>query len=230
MTVLSAQTIRELSTTIVPAHRSLIQPFSECKQALGMSYGLSACGYDIRIGSFNIEGQQTRRLYPGDFILASSLERFVLPNWLCAELKDKSTLARRGVAVQNTILEPGWEGYLTIEISNHGTEKVRLRRGQPIGQLVFQKLDEPTEQPYRGKYQNQEDRPVEARHSLAASVGDTPASTLIEAEARRIAAKKMGLVKDPDGKNLPDELWQQCQQEAFEYLYNNSITTNKDED
>lgn len=206
MTVLSAQTIRKLCTPgeLGPASPpQMITPFSEAKQALGMSYGLSACGYDIRIGKIDrvdpkivrpnrasfttargfqrisysnamaayeealsknggSHMAQSYLMKPGDFLLASSLERFVLPPYLSAELKDKSTLARRGIAVQNTILEPGWEGYLTIEISNHGTERVLLRVGQPIGQLVFQKLDETTEQPYIGKYQDQPDKPVHA--------------------------------------------------------------------
>lgn len=179
MSMLSAQTIRMLSTTVVPEERNLIRPFSEQKQALGMSYGLSACGYDIRLGKIGTQGDQAKTVKPGDFLLASSLERFVLPDWLSAELKDKSTLARRGLALQNTILEPGWEGFLTIEISNHGIERVLLKVGQPIGQLVFHTLDKPTEQPYRGKYQNQEDRPVGAITTISASYGGKSASMVI---------------------------------------------------
>jgi dCTP deaminase len=65
--------------------------------------------------------------------------------------------------VQNTVIEPGWEGWLTLELTNHGTELLTLHEGTPIAQIVFQFLDLPTEQPYVGKYQSQEDRPVEAR-------------------------------------------------------------------
>lgn len=155
-----------------------IEPFEAIsKQACGMSYGLTGAGYDIRIGKLSepqmgrIEiagflrpgGIQSVNLQPGQFVLAASLERFKLPNDIQAIVHDKSTLARQGVALQNTVLEPGWEGYITLELSNHGPKPVRILVGQPIAQVVFHLLDKPTDLPYRGKYQNQDNLPTEAK-------------------------------------------------------------------
>lgn len=146
--ILSAQTIP----------RSIVEPFVETKTIhpeSGMSYGLSAAGYDIRVA-------QAMVLPKGLCVLASSLERFAMPNDVLGVVHDKSTLARMGVAVQNTVIEPGWHGWLTLELTNHADEPVTLIFGQPIAQILFHRLDQPTDTPYSGKYQNQENRPVSA--------------------------------------------------------------------
>lgn len=138
--ILSAQTIRRIQP---------IAPFHERTKEFGMSYGLSAAGYDIRIA-------QAIKLEPHDFTLVSSLEEFNMPNNVLAYVKDKSTWARQGLAVQNTVIEPGWKGFLTLELTNHRhIIPIYLEKGMPIAQIVFHWLDEPTEQPYDGKYQNQ---------------------------------------------------------------------------
>lgn len=121
-----------------------------------MSYGLSAAGYDVRVDRTNI-------LYPGEFLLAATLERFKMPGNLLGIVHDKSTWARLGLAVQNTVIEPGWEGYLTIELTNHSPAPLTVSQGDPIAQIVFHYLDEPTDNPYSGKYQNQERGPQAAR-------------------------------------------------------------------
>jgi dCTP deaminase len=164
MTILSAQSIKEFIK---------IEPFVDVqKQALGLSYGLGPCGYDMRIGTIKkgVTGQSVQRyvLKPGEFLLVSVLDRVTMPENVCAEIKDKSTWARRGLAVQNTIVEPGWEGYLTLELSNHGQEKLLLMVGQPIAQIVFNWLDKPTDRPYPkdGKYQDQPPEPIGAIPSL----------------------------------------------------------------
>lgn len=143
-----------------------------------MTYGLGPCGYDIRIGKidrkvwigessvpYNDPSYPTVKAWtvrPNDFILLSSLERIRLPYDLVGYVRDKSTLARRGLALQNTVLEPGWEGYITLELSNHGADDVRIEEGMPIGQVMFELLDQPTNKPYTGKYQDQPNRPVKA--------------------------------------------------------------------
>lgn len=147
--ILSAQSIR--------ARGGMITPFNERAIFGGMSFGLSACGYDVRVA-------EDVYLEPGWFVLASTMERFELPHDVAGLLMDKSTWARRGISVQNTIAEPGWRGYLTVEISNHGQRTVRIPAGSPIGQMVFHVLDQPTEQPYGGKYQDQEPGPQAARY------------------------------------------------------------------
>lgn len=144
--ILSAQTIR---------CRVRIEPFSERSICEGMSYGLSAAGYDIRIAN-------DIKLVRGDFALATTVERFEFPDDVMGMLADKSTWARRGIAVQNTIFEPGWRGYPTIELSNHGLWDAEIKQGTPIAQMVFHLLDRPTDRPYSGKYQDQPQWPVQA--------------------------------------------------------------------
>ena len=135
---------------------ALVMPFHERTQEAGMSYGLSPAGYDIRI-------DQDIYVPDGRMVLASSVERFHMPADLLAYVKDKSTWARRGLFVQNTVIEPGWSGYLTLELTYTGPLHVHIKRGAPIAQIVFHLLNEPTEQPYEGKYQDQEAGPVKAR-------------------------------------------------------------------
>lgn len=137
-----------------PAGQLTIFPFEERGVASGMSYGLGPCGYDIRIKDGVLVPAQ-------GFVLAVSLEYLAVPHDLRATLADKSTWARRGIAVQNTRIEPGWRGYITLELSNHGMSNMYIPAGAPIGQLEFAILDQPTELPYAGKYQNQPHRPVE---------------------------------------------------------------------
>jgi dCTP deaminase len=140
---------------MIRARKGMITPFYERRVRGGISFGLSAAGYDIRIDQFCV-------IEPGGFVLASSAERFDIPDDILAEVKDKSTWARLGIAVQNTVIEPGWCGHLTLEISNHSGVEVRIDDGSPIAQIIFHQLAEATEAPYRGKYQNQEAGPVEA--------------------------------------------------------------------
>jgi hypothetical protein len=64
--------------------------------------------------------------------------------------------------VQNTHLDPGWSGWLTLEISNNSLDEIVINAGEPIAQLVFELLDVPTEQPYAGKYQHQKRGPQSA--------------------------------------------------------------------
>lgn len=125
-----------------------VTPFHERTKEFGMSYGLSASGYDIRIA-------EDLKLFWSDFTLASSMEEFNMPYNVLAYVKDKSTWARQGLAVQNTVIEPGWRGFLTLELTNHGNKTLEIKKGMPIAQIVFHKLMEATEQPYNGKYQNQ---------------------------------------------------------------------------
>lgn len=97
------------------------------------------------------------------FALAGAQQYFNIPTDVVAKVHDKSSLARIGVTVQNTVAEPGWRGFLTLELTNHGRRVVHLREGDAIAQVIFDRLDEPTELPYEGKYQDQEFGPQEAR-------------------------------------------------------------------
>lgn len=139
------------------------------------SWGRGEAGYDIRIKQdivffINEEGPQIAITDPilrqttykkGRFCLASSVERFEMPQHLVGIGHDKSTLARLGVQVFNTVIEPGWEGYLTIELVFNGEERVHIPAGSGIMQVLFHQLAEPAQ--YVGKYQDQPDAPVAAK-------------------------------------------------------------------
>lgn len=146
--ILSAQTIRQ---------KIKITPFSEEAKAYSMTYGLGAAGYDIRVAQDVWLWERT------GWCLASAMEHIEMPNDVVAMVHDKSTWARRGLAVQTTTVEPGWKGFLTLELSNHGPNALQIKKGTPIAKLVFHMLDQPTEQPYDGKYQGQGPGPQPAR-------------------------------------------------------------------
>jgi dCTP deaminase len=141
--ILPAQHLRDLDPQPV-------RPFNEraLHKASGMTYGLGPAGYDVRIA-------QTIRLAPGSFALASTIEKFTMRPDVIGFVHDKSTLARKGLTVQNTVIEPGWHGFLTLELTNHGYEPVTLESGTPVAQVIFHLLAEPTDAPYAGRYQNQ---------------------------------------------------------------------------
>lgn len=85
-----------------------------------------------------------------------------MPQDLVGVVHDKSTWARKFLSVQNTVVEPGWKGFLTLEFNFYGSEEVIIKRGQGIAQVLFSRLEEDGDYG-DGKYQNQENRPVEAR-------------------------------------------------------------------
>lgn len=123
----------------------------------GVSYGLSEAGYDIRI-------KQDVILHPfRRFTLASTVERFQMPDDLVGIVHDKSTWARRGLSVFNSVIEPGWEGWLTLGLVYHRWWPLHIPAGAGIAQVIFHQLDEPAA--YTGKYQGQPDEPVKARES-----------------------------------------------------------------
>ena len=126
----------------------IVSPFSPRSISNGMSYGVSVSGYDIRL-------DQDVELVAREFKLASAMEYFSMSNDLVGIVHDKSSLARRGLQVFNTVIEPGWRGYLTMELVNHSAVPIKLMRGDPIAQVLFHSLDEPAEKPYAGKYQDQ---------------------------------------------------------------------------
>ena len=161
--ILSGQTIKKLCGDPHSRSKPMISPFTLRTKNHGLTYGLGPAGYDVRV-EFDRHGTSTNaQIHPGKFLLASTIERFVMPNDVMGIVHDKSTLARRGLAVQNTVIEPGWEGWLTLEITNHSEDVITILRGQAIAQIVFHRTDEPVELSYDGKYHNQERGPQKAR-------------------------------------------------------------------
>lgn len=142
----------------------------------GVSYGLGEAGYDIRIKQditfyrlFGlipmvkvVDGDQVSRHF-GKFTLASAIEKFNMSPSCVAIVHDKSTWARRALSVFNTVIEPGWKGYLTLELVYHGRKKLHIPAGSGIAQVLFHLVQEPAN--YNGKYMNQENKPVAARSS-----------------------------------------------------------------
>jgi dCTP deaminase len=142
----------------------VIRPFFREKVVrAGKTFGLGGAGYDIRV---KLERDEVA-LPRGGFLLATTVEYLALPADLVGEVKDKSSWARLGLAVQNTTIEPGWRGYLTLELSYHGpADLLVLRDGDPIAQIAFKQLDRPTDRPYEGRYQDQPQQPVAAIEAL----------------------------------------------------------------
>lgn len=136
--IASAQTIR----SIMPVY-----PFHERQISHGMSFGLGPAGYDVRIAESFI-------MWPGRAVLASTIERFSVPDFMTIRVQDKSTWARQFLSAMNTNGEPGWRGHLTLELVNHSWKFFRIRAGMPIVNIIFEFLDQPTEMPYSGKYQD----------------------------------------------------------------------------
>lgn len=132
--------------------RQIVRPLVNRTVRNGLSFGLGPAGYDIRV-------REGTNIMPGDFWLASTVEEFDMPLDVVGIVHDKSSWARRGVVVQNTVLEPGWRGFLTLELTNHGPQGWQIEPGDPIAQVIFHFTNGPCV-PYKGKYQDQIPRPV----------------------------------------------------------------------
>jgi dCTP deaminase len=108
------------------------------------------------------DDEQPFILHPGEFVLGSTLERITLPDDLVARLEGKSSLGRLGLLIHSTagFIDPGWDGHVTLELSNVANLPITIYVGMKIGQLSFVQLTEPAESPYGSaaigsKYQGQ---------------------------------------------------------------------------
>jgi dCTP deaminase len=107
-----------------------------------------------------VEPDEPFILHPGEFVLGSTLERVVVPNDLVARLEGKSSLGRLGLLIHSTAgyVDPGWDGHLTLELSNVANLPITLYPGMKIGQISFFKLTTEADVPYGAagnKYQGQ---------------------------------------------------------------------------
>jgi len=162
-------------------HR-MIEPFIDGQVREGISYGLSSYGYDVRISdefkifsNLNAVIVDPKRfdeksfvdfvgkeciIPPNSFALGKSVEYFRIPRTILTLCMGKSTYARCGIIVNVTPLEPEWEGFITIELSNTSTLPAKVYAYEGIAQVIFLESDEPCEVSYRdkkGKYQAQKD-------------------------------------------------------------------------
>ena len=109
-----------------------------------------------------IAEEDTFMLHPGEFVLGSTLERVALPTDLVARLEGKSSLGRLGLLIHSTagFVDAGWDGQLTLELSNVATLPITLYPGMKIGQISFIRMTTPADVPYGSaavgsKYQGQ---------------------------------------------------------------------------
>jgi len=163
------------------AARGMIEPFNKKQVGKGViSYGVSSYGYDMRVADeFKIfspanstfidpkKPQETSFIDykgasciipPNSFVLGRSLEYFRIPREVLVICLGKSTYARCGVVVNVTPLEPEWEGYITMSISNTSPLPVKIYSSEGIAQLIFIQSSEVCETSYadkKGKYQAQ---------------------------------------------------------------------------
>jgi dCTP deaminase len=111
-------------------------------------------------------------LRPLEFALGVTVEHIVVPNDLVARLDGKSSLGRVGLLIHATagLVDPGWEGRLTLELMNLAPFPITLFAGMKIGQISFIKMTSPVDNPYGGgrlasKYQGDTD-PTPSRYHL----------------------------------------------------------------
>ena len=176
MPIKSDNWIRRMSV-----EHGMIEPFSDGQVRDGViSYGLSSYGYDIRVApefkvftnvhnvivdpkdfddrSFVDVNEAECIIPPNSFALARTEEYFRIPRDVLVVCVGKSTYARCGIIVNVTPLEPTWEGYLTLEISNTTPLPAKIYAGEGIAQLLFFEGDEEPSVAYadrKGKYQKQ---------------------------------------------------------------------------
>lgn len=146
-----------------------------------ISYGVTSFGYDMRCAQewqiwernhvATIDPKRNDlhkhlapisatsiRIDPGDFALCRSVEYFRIPEDVMCVVVGKSTYARCGLIVNCTPLEPGWEGHVTIELSNTAPLPIKVYANEGIAQVLFFKGNRPrkTYADKRGKYQGQQ--------------------------------------------------------------------------
>ncbi|MFQ5641268.1 MAG: dCTP deaminase [bacterium] len=162
--------------------QDMIRPFVENQVRENViSYGLSSYGYDVRIADeFKIFTNLSSTIVdpknfdskslvdfkgdvciipPNSFALGRTVERFKIPKNIMTICVGKSTYARCGIITNVTPLEPGWEGYVTLEISNTTPLPAKIFSGEGIAQILFFEGDEPCATSYAdksGKYQGQD--------------------------------------------------------------------------
>ena len=101
-------------------------------------------------------------LHPGEFVLGSTFERIALPDDLVARIEGKSSLGRLGLLIHSTagFVDPGWNGHITLELSDVANLPITLYPGMKIGQISFLRMTTPADVPYGAaslgsKYQGQ---------------------------------------------------------------------------
>lgn len=176
MTIKSDRWIREMAQKF-----KMIEPFIDRQMSQNIiSCGLSSYGYDLTVANeFKIFTNTHNSIIdpknfrddsfvnvetdvcivpPNSFALARSVEYFRIPENVLTICLGKSTYARCGIIVNVTPFEPGWEGYVTLEISNTTPLPVKIYAFEGLAQVLFFESDEACEVSYskrKGKYMHQ---------------------------------------------------------------------------
>ncbi len=162
--ILSDRTIIKMledkTLTISPLESEQIQPAS-VDVRLGDTFSVVE---DSSNGIITLESEikyktiktDTYVILPGQFVLATTMEYFELPDDLTAFVEGRSSLGRMGLFIQNAgWVDPGFKGEITLELFNANRCAIELKAGRRVGQLVFAKMDDRAINPYNGKYQGQ---------------------------------------------------------------------------
>lgn len=152
--------LEEKSLIIEPLEIEQVQPAS-VDIRLGNTFSIVE---DSSTGIINLEDEikyktiisDTYILLPNQFVLATTMEYFALPNDLTAFVEGRSSLGRMGLFIQNAgWVDPGFKGEITLELYNANRCAIELKASRRVGQLVFSKMDNFALNPYNGKYQGQ---------------------------------------------------------------------------
>ncbi|MBO4309811.1 MAG: dCTP deaminase [Lachnospiraceae bacterium] len=152
--------IEEKTLVIEPITKEQIQPAS-VDIRLGNTFSIVD---DTPSGIITLGGKieyktivtDTYLILPGQFVLATTMEYFELPDDLTAFVEGRSSLGRMGLFIQNAgWVDPGFKGEITLELYNANKCAIELKAGRRVGQLVFAKMDDSALNPYNGKYQGQ---------------------------------------------------------------------------
>ena len=130
------------------------------------SDGIQPASYDLKLGKsyicdrnlppILITDKDTITIPPKGFILATTLEYVKIPNDICAFVEGRSSIGRTGLFIHNAgLIDPGFEGQITLELFNSSNDTIVLKPGMRICQIVFHTMNEPAVDPYNGKYQHQ---------------------------------------------------------------------------
>ncbi len=152
--------LEEKELVVEPIEKEQIQPAS-IDIRLGNTFSIVE---DTSTGIINLENEikyktitsDTYILLPNQFVLATTMEYFDLPDDLTAFVEGRSSLGRMGLFIQNAgWVDPGFKGEITLELYNANRCAIELKAGRRVGQLVFAKMDDKALNPYNGKYQGQ---------------------------------------------------------------------------
>ncbi len=152
--------LEEKTLVVEPIAKEQIQPAS-IDIRLGNTFSIVE---DTSTGIINLENEIKYKtittdsyiLLPNQFVLATTMEYFDLPDDLTAFVEGRSSLGRMGLFIQNAgWVDPGFKGEITLELYNANRCAIELKAGRRVGQLVFAKMDDTALNPYNGKYQGQ---------------------------------------------------------------------------